>query len=888
MSRKKLFLLDVLPLLYRAHFAMINQSLVNAAGLNTAPTLGFCNYLFQIIFKEKPTHIAAAFDSYSKERKASMTDYKANREKAPEDILLSMDYVRGIIDALNIPRVEVEGFEADDVIGTLAIEAEQEGFDVYMVTPDKDFAQLVNEHIFLYKPPYKGFNFELLDINKVEEKYGVPPEQIADLLALKGDPVDNIPGVPKIGEKTAIDLLKKYGCVELLLERKEEVEKVSIRESLIANEETAKLSKSLATINVNVPVEFSQTDFLLKAPDFAELERLLDELEFKKLKERILANPLYKDFLNSDKKEKAVQFKEEFKVEVKTLTNEAELDDLLSTITDRMEIFFKVEVKKDFHLYIDLDNTVFIYKCERSLLPDSLKTIFENDRVEKVSYDFKPLYKIARNEGFEFKGPIFDILVAHYLIKPEGNHQLINIKAQLEDFYFSEVLAPEDVLMIEVLSLKGIKERLSLELVENNLKDLYYNLELPLIDVLAQMEENGITIDTKALAEISRIFNKKIGEIEEKIYSLAGEKINLKSSKQTGDLFSRLMPEVSIKKTKTGQISTAEASLEALAGEYEIAGHMLTFRKLTKLVSTYTESLPTYINAETGRVHADFRQTSTATGRLSCINPNLQNLPIRTEEGREVRKAVVPSEKDYIILSADYSQIELRLLAALSNDPALTEAFATNKDIHTITAARVFHVAEDQVTDDMRSKAKMVNYGIAYGISAFGLSQRLKIKMAEAKEIIDHYFGGFPSIKSYIDSTIEKARELGYTETLTGRKRPLPDITSRNGTVRKMAERIAINAPLQGLAADIIKVAMIEIQKYINENRLKTKMILQVHDELVFEVYQPELEEIKTIVREKMETAIPLPVPIEVNLGIGENWLDLEEVEGVKVKAEDA
>lgn len=878
MKKKKLFLLDVFPILYRSHFAMKNQHLFTTSGLNTSAILGFCNYIFQIIFKEKPNYIAAAFDSYSLERSSLDVNYKANREKMPEEIAAAKKYITEIIDALNLKVLKEEGFEADDVIGTVAKKVSSKGdTEVFIVSSDKDFAQLVDENIFLYRPSYQGVNFDILDAVKVKGKFGVPPEQIADLLALKGDPVDNIGGVPKIGEKTAVELLSKYQNIEEILDKREEITKASIRQSLIDNEESARLSKALAVINTKVPIKFEIEDLKLAGPNTEKLVELLDELEFTRLKDRIFSNSFYKKFFDYSLNQKSEE-QGEADCNVTVVEEKDELESLLQKVKEEKVFSFLSKIEKEtLTLSFLLEEEVYTINSSINEIPKSLKEILLSENVLKLTYNSKPISKTMIEQKQPLNGSIYDILLKHYIISPDANHQLDKILAQ--ELGVSINTSDKGMVCSELHQLKALKEKWESDQNEKIQKDLYKKIDLPLLHVIGRMELNGIKLDTEALKDITITFKKEIKRVEERIFEIAGQELNLRSSKQTGELLSKILKNAPVKKTKTGQVSTSEATLLDYAEEYEVAKQLLRFRKLTKLVSTYTESLPTYINPKTGRVHADFLQVSTATGRLSCNNPNLQNLPIRSEEGREVRRAVIPENEDFLILSADYSQIELRLLAGLSKDEGLAKAFASNEDVHTITAAKVFNVAESEVSDDMRSKAKMVNYGIAYGISAFGLSQRLKISVSEGKYIIDHYFIKFPGINQFIENTIKEARENGFTETITGRKRYIEGINSRNGTERKAAERIAINAPIQGLAADLIKISMIDIDKEFQKRKLKSKMILQVHDELVFEVFKPELKIVTDIVKKKMEKAIDINVPIEVNIGVGKNWLELEETD---------
>lgn len=878
MKKKKLFLLDVYPILYRSHFAMQHQHLYTTGGLNTSAILGFCNYIFQIIFKEKPAYIAAAFDSYSFERTSQLGTYKATREKMPEDIAVAKDYVTRVIDALNIKVLHFKGYEADDVIGTIAVKAAAQGdIETFIVSPDKDFAQLVNDSVYLYRPSYQGINFDILDAEKVKGKYGVLPLQIADLLALKGDPVDNIPGVPKIGEKTAIDLLDRYQSVEGVLENRMEISKPSIRQTLLDHEDQARLSKSLALINTQLPLTFHKDEFLLRGPDTDKLVRLLDELEFVRLKERIFSNTFYKKFFHEPSENLSGETDND-ECRVTEVQSPGELGILLQKIRSGGEFHFLATQNKGYVVFDFLvKEKAYHFQCKTDRLPEQLQEILLSDDIVKVTYQSKPIRKVMIRNGKPLPGSTYDVLLKHYILSPDANHQLDKIIAQELGVSIGPGVKEKEKTCRELQQLKKLKTKWESDPAGQARKDLYCNIDLPLVNVIARMELNGIRIDREALNEISLLFKEEIGRVEQRIFEIAGYQFNLNSSRQTADLLSGILKNGSVRKTKTGQFSTSEATLNEYAGKYEIARQLLRFRKLSKLVSTYTESLPAFIDPDTGRVHAGFLQVNTATGRLSCTNPNLQNLPIRSEEGREVRRAVIPENDEYLILSADYSQIELRLLAGLSKDEGLREAFLNQEDVHTATAAKVFNIPEQEVTDEMRSKAKMVNYGIAYGISPFGLSQRLKISMSEAKEIIQQYFLKFPGIKHFIDTTILKARECGYTETLTGRRRYIEDINSGNGTERRAAERIAINAPIQGLAADLIKLSMIRIEDAFQQRKLRSRMIMQVHDELVFEVYQPELKEAAALVKEIMESSIDAGVPLEVNLGVGENWLDLVE-----------
>ena len=901
MPISKIFLLDVLPLLYRSHFAMININLMNAKGLNTAPILGFCNSLFQIIFQESPTHIAAVLDGKSIKRISEYNNYKSNREKVPEVIQASLPYVREILNALNIKLIEKPGYEADDLIGTIARKAERNKFEVFIVSPDKDYAQLVSDHIYWYRPSYKGVNFEILNAEKVKNKFGVFPQQITDYLGLMGDPVDNIPGIPRIGEKTASALLQKFGSLENVLANKEKIEKKSIRESLFLHAEKGILSKTLATINATIDIHFNEQDYRLKEPDPDQLLKILDELEFEKLKGRIFKSRFYGKFFRDLKRNPVPKegvsgdhkLLKEYKFELVALKNIEEIPKVINNILQRNFFAFRTigdltGKDKNCNLFFSTGNKIIYFldgdwENKEKIFKIIISKVFEDQEIQKVGYELKEMIKILKQTGVAVKGKLFDIKIADYLINPEGNHDLNKIKDRYVDH--SKVILEGDEKIIEKIKdhtpivqnlgiMRDLKEKLQDKLKEDKLESLFYSIEIPLIEVLAEMEINGIKIDLQTLDNLSEMIRQEMNEVQQKIFSIAGYEFNLNSSREVGVLLSKYIKPGSEKKTKTGLFSTAESTLLNLAGEHKIAGLLLEYRQLSKLYSAYITSLPQHVDEKTKRIHAVFNQAVTATGRLSCSRPNLQQLPILGERGREIRKMVIPENDQFLILTADYSHVELRLLANLSGDTILTSIFRNDMDIHTITASKVFKVPESGVTREMRAKAKMVNFGIIYGITPFGLSQRLKIKTAEAKAMIETYFQEFPMVKKYIEDTIHFARIHGYSQSITGRRRYLPGINSKNGVVRKAAERIAINAPLQGLAADLIKKAMIEIHQYMKEEKLKSKMILQVHDELVFEVYKKEQQELTDIVKDKMENGMGFTLPMSVNIKAGENWLE--------------
>ncbi|NEW83066.1 MAG: DNA polymerase I [Mariniphaga sp.] len=921
----RLFLLDAYALIYRSYFAFINAPRVNSKGLNTSTMLGFVNTLDQLIKNEKPTHIAVAFDMHGPTFRHDMFPaYKAQREEMPEDIRKAIPYIREIIKGYKIPIIEKEGFEADDVIGTLAKTAEKEGFQVFMVTPDKDYAQLVSENIFMYKPKRMGNEMEILGIEQVCEKFEITnPLQVIDVLGLMGDTSDNIPGCPGIGPKTAMKLVGEFGGIEGVYQNINKL-KGKQKESLEKFEEQVRMSRTLATIILDVPVEFNQEELIMSDPDYVHLRDIFTELEFRALAERIL--PASTKTIAPPKPAPEFEQGTLFSIPEQTQTESVSIhDDIRSTThlyhlinneEQIKELVSKLEKQPAFCFDTETtgldphtDKLVGLSFCfkptEAFYIPvpadqnkaiaivQLFKAVFANEDILKIGQNMKFDILFLSGYSIEVKGNYFDTMVAHYLIQPELRHNL----DYLSEIYLGyKKVATEELigkngknqLNMRQVDLEQIKEYacedaditfqlmplLDAELEKATVKNLFTEVEMPLLKVLVQMELAGLRIDPKVLDDYAVTLRTQIVELENNIIELAGEHFNISSPKQLGYiLFDKLLLDPKAKKTKTKQYSTGEEILVNLVDKHPIINMILEHRGLKKLLSTYVEALPKLINPKTGKIHSSFNQTIAATGRLSSTNPNLQNIPIRTENGREIRKAFIPSDDEHIFLSADYSQIELRIMAAVSGDKVMTEAFHNGEDIHAATASKIFGIPISEVTSEMRRKAKTANFGILYGISAFGLAQRLNIPRGEAKQLIDDYFANFSMVKDYMDSQLVLARERGYVETIMGRKRYLSDINSANASVRAFAERNAINAPIQGSAADIIKVAMINISKRFDEKSFHSKMILQVHDELNFDVLKTELEAVKMVVKYEMENAVKLAVPIEVEMDAAENWL---------------
>ncbi len=923
-SSKKLFLLDAMALIYRAYFAFSKNPRINSKGLNTSAVLGFANTLYDILKNEKPSHIGVAFDTIAPTiRKEGYDDYKANREKMPEDLSASIPYIMQLLEGFNIPILSVDGYEADDVIGTLAKEAEQAGFLTYMMTPDKDFGQLVSENIFMYKPARMGNKAEIWGVKEVCERFGIQrPEQLIDILGLWGDASDNIPGVPGIGEKRAKELIGQFGSIENLLKNTDQL-KGKLKENLENFADQALVSKELATIMLDVPIEFNPEALKMSEPDKEALKKLFDELEF-----RNFAKRFFTDFSIKEGQPQAVQA-ELFKGgeaeqdeaapadEIKTLQNtpheyhlvenEKEIRKLASLLEKQKSVCFDTETTGLDPNNSELVGISFSIKPHEAWyvpVPENyhdavkrvavFKDVLENQKIEKVGQNIKFDMAVLKWYDIEVKGPLFDTMIAHYLLQPDMRHNmdylaetylhyrpvpienLIGKKGKNQgsmrevDVKLIKEYAAEDADI--TLQLKSVFEP---QLKETGTLKLFEEIEMPLVPVLASMEAEGVKLDIKALNDYSVELEKDIREIEKKIFELAGTEFNIASPKQLGEvLFDKLKISDKPKKTKTGQYSTGEEILVKLVHKHPIIEHILEYRSLTKLKSTYVDTLPLLVSKRDNRLHTSYNQAVTATGRLSSNNPNLQNIPVRTEKGREIRKAFIPRNNEYILFAADYSQIELRIIAHLSEDKNMMEAFRHNKDIHTETASKVFGVPPEEVTKDMRRKAKMVNFGLIYGISAFGLSQRLGIPRKEAAEIIENYFSQYPGIKKYMEQQIQFAREHGYVETIMGRRRYLKDINSANGPVRGFAERNAINAPIQGSSADMIKIAMIRIFEAFNKHKLRSKIILQVHDELVIDTFKEELKQVQRIVKEKMENAMKLHVPVVVDMNTGHNWLE--------------
>jgi DNA polymerase I len=916
-NEKKLFLLDAYALIFRSYYAFIKNPMYNAEGMNTSCIFGFVNTLEELLTKEKPTHIAVAFDPAGPTfRHDLFPAYKANRESTPEDIKKSIPYIKDILKAYGIPIVQVDGFEADDVIGTLAKKAEKDGYTVYMVTGDKDFIQLVTDKIFLYKPS-RGQGSEIIGVEKACENYKISNTlQFIDILALMGDSADNIPGAPGIGEKTAVKLIEEFKSVENLLSNTDKL-KGKVHDIIANNQEKIKISKTLATINLSVPLDVNEEELVLSRPDQESIKRIFADLNFKSLEKRVLSRytpetavqaTLFDlppaEIIKIDKGFANIQnVAHNYYLE----DNQDKYDLLIKQLLKQKEFCFDTETTSlDIHQAQIVGMSFCWIKGEAYYVPlpgdqietgkilEKFKVVFENDKIGKCGQNMKFDMLILKNYGIDVKGKLFDTMLAHYLLHPELRHNMTAMAEQYLNYTpvpIEELIGEKgkNQITMRSVSLERIKEyaaedadvtwqlklKFEEELIKNNLMELAQNIEMPLLRVLADMEYIGVSLNTDALNETAEILRKDIISIEKKIIEIAGVEFNIASPRQLGEvLFERLKIDPNAKKTKTKQYSTSEEVLVQLADRHEIIPMILEDRGLRKLLSTYVEALPRIVNPKTKKVHTSFNQAIASTGRLSSVDPNLQNIPIRDERGREIRKAFIPSGTDRFLLSADYSQIELRIMAHASKDVNMIEAFHQNEDIHTATAAKIFGVSPENVTREMRGKAKTANFGIIYGISAFGLSQRLHIPRKEASDFIEGYFRNFPGVKQYMESCIRSAREKGYVETIMGRRRYLPDINSKNGMVRGMAERNAINSPIQGSAADIIKLAMINIYNKFMGNKLRSKMILQVHDELVFDVYNPELDEVKKIVKYEMENVIKLDIPLLVEIGYGTNWLE--------------
>ncbi|MEW7288910.1 DNA polymerase I [Aquimarina sp. 2304DJ70-9] len=939
MSQKRLFLLDAFALIFRGYYALIKNPRINSKGQDTSAVLGFVNSLFDVIKREKPDHLAVAFDKQgSKDRLEIFPEYKANRDETPEAIKIAVPIIQEILKAMHIPIIERAGVEADDLIGTLAKQAEKEGYQTYMVTPDKDYAQLVSENIFMYRPARMGNGIEIWGIPEVQKRFEVErPEQVIDYLGMMGDAVDNIPGLPGVGDKTAKKFIGEYGSMEGLLANTDKL-KGKMKEKVEANAELGLLSKKLATIILDCDVTFNADDYELSKPDAKKVQEIFEELEFRRLKDQFIkifsgeeTTTTKTSSTPTAKKQKTQAGAGQFSlfgdpndtVEVesyssrKTITNtehfyqsiapgmamklflqnllkqesvcfDTETTGLNPLTAELVGIAFSWEATKGFYIPFPEDRN------EAQELIEQLRPFFEASTISKIGQNLKYDIKVLAKYDVAVKGNLFDTMLAHYLINPDMRHNM--------DVLSETYLNYTPVSITELIGKKGknqlsfrqvpieqqteyavedaditfqLKEHFAPELKEANNVSLFEDIEIPLLRVLADMEVEGINLDKEFLNSLSNELDEDIKNLETKIYTEAGEEFNIASPKQLGIiLFEKMKLVDKPKKTKTGQYSTAEDVLSYLAKDHGIIQNILDFRGLSKLKSTYVDALPTQVNENTGRVHTDYMQTVAATGRLSSNNPNLQNIPIRTERGRQVRKAFIPRSEEYTLLAADYSQIELRIIAALSEEETMIEAFKNGEDIHASTAAKVFDVPLDEVTREQRGNAKTVNFGIIYGVSAFGLSNQTSLSRSEAKELIETYYKTYPKLRNYMSEQVDFARENGYVQTVLGRRRYLKDINSANAVVRGAAERNAVNAPIQGSAADIIKMAMINIHKKLKEGNYKTKMLLQVHDELVFDVYKPELDAIQTLIKTEMENAYKLAVPLDVDLGLGNNWLE--------------
>ncbi|WP_372754876.1 DNA polymerase I [Labilibaculum sp.] len=915
-SGKKLFLLDAFALIYRSYYAFIKNPRFTSTGINSSAMLGFTNTLLEVLEKEKPSHIAVVFDPIGPTFRHEMfKEYKAQRPPMPDDLRKSIPYIKSIIQAFNIPEFDVEGYEADDVIGTLAKKAEKQGYTVYMMTPDKDYAQLVSENIFMYKPKRSGKEVEVWGIPEIKENFGVEhPDQIVDYLGLMGDTADNIPGCPGIGPKTAQKLIGLYKDIDGLYENTHKL-KGKQKERVIESEEQVRFSKVLAKIALDAPIDFDEENFKLTDFDEARLRAIFKELEFFTLAERVFKNQAAQIAVENEKfvdkgaeEEKQVILRDlkQLISDFFTLDNQYSRADLKAELCVQKEFSFRTILSGTDPNTSNLLGLAFAFKSDKSFfvpfpqdfeeakkVAQEFKFIFEDEKILKIGHDCKRDILILRWHGIEVKGPIFDTMIAHYLIQPEIKHEFAFVahsvlnyqvietedktkgrKGQLSLMMEAEPIQ-HDVFCEEVQLTLELRNVLEEKMKENGLADLFYNIEMPLLLVLADMEFTGVSIDVPSLHEYALVLNEEVNGIEKEIKEMAGVDFNVASPKQLGEvLFDKMELDSKAKKTKSGQYSTSENVLSKLKGKHEIIQKILDFRSLKKLISTYVEALPTYINKKSGKIHTSFNQAEAATGRLSSTNPNLQNIPIRTPQGRYIRKAFVPSSAEHTFLSADYSQVELRLMAHMSKDEAMINAFNHEADFHTATAAKIYKLPVDDVSKDMRSRAKTANFGIIYGISAWGLAERLEISRKEGKELITGYFESYPGVKVFMDESVEKARQDEFVETLFARRRYLKDINSSNAIVRGVAERNAINAPIQGSAADVIKIAMINVVKRMKREGMKSKLIIQVHDELNFDCLQSELETMKVILKEEMENAVQLLVPLSVDMGVGENWLE--------------
>lgn len=940
MKDKNLYLIDAMALIYRSYYALNKNPRINSKGLNTSAILGFANALLEIIKNHKPTHIGIAFDLHGPTvRHKQFEDYKANRQAPPEDIILAIPIVKELAKAMNIPMLAVQGYEADDIIGTLSKKAAREGFKVYMVTPDKDFAQLVEENIFMLKLPRGGKGEEIIGVDEVMETFGVKrPEQVIDILGLWGDSSDNIPGVPSIGEKKAKTLMQQFDSIEDIIENSYKIKSPSIRRAIEENKDKALLSKMLATIILDVPIDFDEEGLVFELPNFQDCRNLFSELEFRTFEKRFFDTYSkmegYKEALedvnNRDNEAAQSQFnlfaspqsntpQESLFDTAKTIDNTEHNYKIIDNCHDLEEVLKEVKRRKlfSFSLETSTDNlfseiitisisteknkgyfiSLFDNKEEAEKFLPIIKEIMEDEEIEKISQNIKADKHAFLNHNIEIKGRQFDIMIAHYLIEPEMQHRLdslsnsyLEYETMLQEKVFGKIPKSGDK-NLECLDRKKLKEYtveksdislqlkpfLEEKLIENNQIQLFEDIEMPLVDVLVSMEREGVRIDIDQLHEFSQELELVKKRLEKEIFEDAGEEFNVSSPKQLSEiLFQKLkIAEKTKKSSKTKHLSTSEDVLSKLIDKHPIVSRVLEYRSLTKLKGTYVDALPLLVNQRTGKIHTSYNQITTATGRLSSLSPNLQNIPIRTALGRKIRKAFVPRDEDYLLMACDYSQIELRIIASMSQDEHMVEAFNNRIDIHQATAAKIYKVSLEDVSNEMRQIAKSVNFGIIYGISAYGLSKQLSLPVKEAKGLIDQYFAEYPQIRIFIDNQIEGAKKHNFVETILKRRRYLYEIHSRNNNLRSFAERNAVNMPIQGSSADMVKKAMIEIYNRLREGGFKTKMILQVHDELVFDVYNPEIDRVRDIVLREMKDALPLNnVPIEVDSNIGQNWLE--------------
>ena len=916
----KLFLIDAYALIYRSYYAFIRAPRINSKGLNTSAVMGFCNTLNEVLNKEKPTHIGVAFDHGKTFRHDAFPEYKAQREETPEDIKLSVPIIKDVLVAMNIPILQVDGFEADDVIGTLATKAGAEGVETYMLTPDKDYGQLVRSNVYMYKPRHGG-GYDIIGENEIEGKYGIPtPAQVIDLLALMGDSADNFPGCPGVGEKTAVKLINQFGNIDNMLNHTDEL-KGKMREKVENAIDDIKMSKFLATIRTDVPIELNLDELAVTSPDEKKLTELFTELEFKTLANKFLKKDkpvqkevktqldLFQEFApESSEAPKNASFESHKTVSHKyeLIDNETDMRRICDFFLTKQKLSFDTETTSTDAISAELVGLSFAvepFKAFYVPVPENreeamkvleiFRPVYESERILKVGQNVKYDLEVLANYGIELKGEMFDTMIAHYLLQPELRHNMdymAEVYLNYQTIHIDELIGPRgknqksmrDVPPADVCEYASEDADITLQLYnalepklkESDLYPLFRDIEMPLVRVLAEMEMNGVLIDTNALKETSVAFTERMLELERKIYEEAGEEFNISSPRQVGDiLFEKLKIVEKAKKTKTGQYVTSEEVLQQLKNKAPIVSNILAYRGLKKLLGTYVDALPKLINPRTGHIHTSFNQTVTATGRLSSSDPNLQNIPVRGEDGKDIRRCFIP-EPGCLFFSADYSQIELRVMAHLSNDANMIEAFREGHDIHTATAAKIYKESLDSVTRDQRTKAKRANFGIIYGITMFGLAQNLDIERSEAKQLIDGYFATYPQVHEYMEQSKEMARKNGYAETFLHRRRYLPDINSHNATVRNFAERNAINAPIQGSAADIIKVAMVRIYSRFKRENIRSKMILQVHDELNFSVLPEEKDLVERIVIEEMQNAYALRVPLIADCGWGKNWLE--------------